>query len=221
MAFGGFCMSLQPSNDPASMMIVLGLLFFVPGFLITAAAIVSWLGAKLYGSSSNQTKLYVRRAFGLLVIGWIAWSLISSATRPTGPTNEELEQHFEEQAAERGRIIAATPPRAEIAKLAPIVIEGLPDAHEQFFETPFSVQTAPEKHRFAEFRSGPGTQFNLLVPLERGETVEILAVTDVQQEGFLWYRIRTEVGLKGYLVGEHLCAKENWIDGIQHNCEIR
>lgn len=223
MLFGGSMMAMQQSDDPSGVMIVLGLLFFVPGFIIAAVVVFNWLVARLYSSFGNQTKLYVRGGFGLLVIGWIAWSLISSAIRPTGipiADLEQLDEILEEQAAERDRIIAATAPRAEIAKLAAKVIEGLPDAHEQFFETPFSVQTASEEYKFAKVRSGPGTQFSLLLPLKSGETVQILAVTDVQQEGFLWYRIRSDSGLRGYLVGAHLCAKENWINGIHHNCEV-
>jgi len=223
MLFGGSMMSMQQSNDPSGVMIVLGLLFFVPGFTITAVVVFNWLAAKLYGSFGNQTKLYVRRGFGLLVIGWIAWSLISSAIRQANapyrraadPEQLITIESLEEQVAERDRIIAANAPRPEIAKLAPKVIEGLPDAHEQVFETPFSVQSASGK-----IRSGPGTQFSQIGSLTRGGTVRMLAVTDVQWASFLWYRIRHESGLEGYVAGGLLCAREYWIDGIHHNCEV-
>lgn len=126
---------------------------------------------------------------------------------------EQLIKTWEEQAAERKRIIAANAPRPEVAKLAPRVIEGLPDAHEQVFEAPFSV-----KSHAGKIRSGPGTQFRQIGSLTRGGTIQMLAVTDVQWESSIWYRIRHESGLEGYVLGSLLCAREYWLDGIDHYC---
>jgi hypothetical protein len=223
MLFGGSMMSMQQSNDPSGVMIVLGLLFFVPGFIIAAVVVFNWLAAKLYSSFGDQTKLYVRGGVGLLAIAWIAWSLISSAIRQDNapPRRAADPEQFitlealEERLAERDYSIAANAPRPEIAKLAPKVIEGLPDAHEQVFETPFSVQSASGK-----IRSGPGTQFSQIGSLTRDGTVQVLAVTDVQWASFLWYRIRHESGLEGYVAGGLLCATEYWVDGTHHNCEV-
>jgi hypothetical protein len=121
---------------------------------------------------------------------------------------------WEEQAAERKRIIAANAPLPEVAKLAPRVIEGLPDAHEQAFEVPFSVRSYAGK-----IRSGPGTQFRQIGSLTRGGTIQMLAVTDIQWESSIWYRIRHESGLEGYVLGSLLCARAYWLYGVTHHCE--
>ena len=454
MLVGGAMMAMQPSNDPSGIMIVLGLLFFIPGFIIAVIAVFSWLAAKLYSSFGDRTKTYVRGAIVVFIIGSIAWSLISElirqanapidfddprfpilagtwggdvasseswgdfennplqfidsvtsgetvkllgfgisglyghipfnygfpwfrveygdgkkgvmwggalcathawangmnrrcpaeagyapaneaegqeqqalldlieygfetlpgtwqeiADQPTdeipsilvihpqdgfdnyyaqrlqryygndmgdgdwglfpegpgveersepnarqlqltmsyrrGPTDsifnivsldeeelllsagggsvivtyrrvadpERLISTWEEQAAERKRIIAASAPRPEIAKLAPTAIEGLRDAHEQVFERSFPVQSYAGK-----IRSGPGTQFSQIGSLTKGASVDVLAVTDVPWADFLWYRIRLKGGLEGYVAGALLCAEEHWLEGIDHYC---
>jgi len=127
---------------------------------------------------------------------------------------EQLIETWVEQAAERKRIIAANAPRPEVAKLAATAIEVMPDAHEQVYETPF-----PVKSHGGIIRSGPGTQFRQIGYLTRGGTVQMLAVTDVQWEDAIWYRIRHESGLEGYVLGSLLCAREYWLDGIDHDCD--
>ena len=81
MLFGGAMMFMQPSNDPSGIIIVLGLLFFIPGFIIAVIAVFSWLAAKLYSSFGDRTKTYVRGAIVVFIIGSIAWSLISELIR--------------------------------------------------------------------------------------------------------------------------------------------
>lgn len=180
MAVGGFLMSLHQSNDPSGVMIVLGILLFVPGLVIALAVGGGWLVAKVIGSFGDQTGRYLRRAIGLLVIGWIVWSLISVGIRVIGGSTTDFEED----------------------------IVAMQEA------------AATEEYTYAKVRSGPGTQFNILNGLTRGEIVQILAVTDVRLDGFSWYRIRTESGVNGYVAGGNLCAKEHWIDGIHHNCEV-
>jgi len=126
---------------------------------------------------------------------------------------DALIEQWQEQVAEIKRIRKANEPRAEINKKAPTEIKGLSNALEYYYEEPFTV-----KSHGGKIRSGPGTQFKQVGSLSRGGTVHVLAVTDVEMDDFLWYRIRYGKGYEGYVLGALICAKEYWVEKIHHHC---
>lgn len=188
------------------------------------------LPAKLYRSERSTPKppqlaltVSTERLAGTVsakIVSLSAGELILSASggrtrnylRVTEPA--QLIKEWEEQAADRKRIIEASASRSVIEKQAPQAIEGMPEAFEQIFKSPFTMLS----HR-GKIRSGPGTQFNQVGSLTRGGTVDILAVTNVQSDSFLWYRIRHSNGLEGYVLGALICTNSNWVEGVAHNCQ--
>jgi hypothetical protein len=93
MLSGVFVMSFASSAPGGGLMIVLGLLFFVPGAFIAGSAFIAWLSVRLYGSLDDSAKRKVK--WGVLVIlpvAWFAWSAVQSYLyfRPSAVAEREM-----------------------------------------------------------------------------------------------------------------------------------
>lgn len=332
MLTGVFVMSFASSAPGGGLMIVLGLLFLVPGAFIAGSASIAWLSARLYGSLDDSAKRKVK--WGILVIlptAWIAWSAVESYLyfRPSAVAEREMAEAQQALAedATRKRLEAAneflvgawqnvnqsghvimfddkgrtyrtdggeihqydswhlqinnrdpssvielklygnsgttvfeilqadsaqlvtrtllTPGNASVeagfetqsfsritdtatlrkfypragSVIMPVVQPGAQTqivngvAH-RFFDEPVAVSTYG-----GVVRSGPGFEHSKVTSMYKGDPVALLAVTDAETDGFMWFQIRYRDGLKGYALGGLLCPKEASIEGIQEICQ--
>ena len=52
----------------------------------------------------------------------------------------------------------------------------------------------------------------------KGDPVVLIAVTEIETKGFLWFQIRYRDGQDGYALGGLLCPREVSIDGLKQRC---
>jgi hypothetical protein len=67
-------------------------------------------------------------------------------------------------------------------------------------------------------RSGPGHEYNKVTSMYKGDPVVLIAVTEIETKGFLWFQIRYRDGQDGYALGGLLCPREVSIDGLKQRC---
>jgi hypothetical protein len=106
--------------------------------------------------------------------------------------------------------IALIPITAEAEFAENKTIDGVPH---QVFENPIAVTTGG-----GIVRSGPGLTHSKVTSMYKGDQVALLAVTEVNTNGYLWFQIRYRDGQEGYASGALLCARESWIQGLHKQC---
>lgn len=67
-------------------------------------------------------------------------------------------------------------------------------------------------------RSGPGTRFDHIASLRKGDKVKIVAPAKVNRTGFDWFEIRYGDDKIGYQWGGLLCSTDKDISGIKNPC---
>jgi hypothetical protein len=100
--------------------------------------------------------------------------------------------------------------QSEIAETK--IIEGV--TH-RLFASPIAVTTGG-----GIVRSGPGLTHSKASSLYKGDPVALVAVTDVNMDGYLWFQIRYRDGQQGYALGALLCARETWLEGLHKQCPV-
>jgi len=83
----------------------------------------------------------------------------------------------------------------------------------RFFEQPVPATT-----NGGVVRSGPGQDHSKVASMYMGDPVALIAVTDIETDGFSWFQIHYRDGLKGYALGGLLCPKTSSIDRLQLRC---
>jgi hypothetical protein len=79
----------------------------------------------------------------------------------------------------------------------------------RFFPEPVPALTSN-----AWVASRPNQGFGQVASLSEGDSVELIAVTDMEFQGSFWFQIRYRDGLGGYAVGNKICPKDVWVDGL-------
>lgn len=89
------------------------------------------------------------------------------------------------------------------------------DAEVTFEEPSFPIQAGSWG---GKVRAGPGMEFAQVASLKEGDSVVLLSVTDVEMNGYLWFRIQYGGGREGFQWGGILCAKDVWVEGLFQRC---
>ena len=79
----------------------------------------------------------------------------------------------------------------------------------------FFREPVPALASNAWISSSPDPSLRSVTSLSEGDSVELIAVTDIKHHGTPWFLIRYRDGLSGYTRGGNLCPKEIWIDGLR------
>jgi hypothetical protein len=92
-----------------------------------------------------------------------------------------------------------------------------PDAETKFIDGVthrFFPEPVPALTSNAWVASRPNQGFGQVASLSEGDSVELIAVTDMEFQGSFWFQIRYRDGLGGYAVGNKICPKDVWVDGL-------
>lgn len=57
-----------------------------------------------------------------------------------------------------------------------------------------------------------------MASLKEGEPVVLLGITNVEMNGYPWFRIQYRSGSEGFKWGGILCAKDIWVEGLYVRC---
>ena len=187
MLFGAFVMAFATSAPGGGLMIVLGLLFFLPGAFIAGSTFIAWLSAGLYGSLSDSAKRKVK--WGVLVIlpvAGIAWSAVDSYLylRPSAVAERERAEAQQALVEETARKELKATSKFLVGAWQNVTQSGhviMFDNNGRTYRTDGGDIHQYESWRLAMFNRDPSSVIELKIYGRHGSSVyEILQVDDAQ-----------------------------------------
>jgi SH3 domain-containing protein len=182
-----FAFGLMPDRGftiPAALALALRLCLF-PALAITAVAV--WPGIATTESSMSEKEAFeAAKALGTVE----AWDAFLSSY-PSGFHADLARAYLKKLSGTAG-----TAPAQGAAPAISAALSQVPAG-----EFPFAAGSWG-----GILRDGPGQHFRKVASLKEGEPVTLLERADVSENGFPWFKLRTQKGQTGYPWGGILCA---------------